>query len=267
MKMKQVGWALAGGLLAAGLLCGAGTAPEAYSYQTCTMAAGQMTSVRIDETVARVTVQTEDTDRITVRYARKDDQDLYSISIEDGCLEVKALDRITSSTQADGRELVVTLPDKFYQQVEVTAAVGDLSVQDLQAGELTAAAAVGDVELKNIRADAAEAKAAVGRLTVEGLEGKTLTALAAVSNVTLRDIQAETVDTKAPLGNVWVENLQTGDLSVATTVGSIYLKQVTARQISTKSVAGQLFLDETSADFWSTITLFGSTAGNFALGR
>lgn len=252
----KMGWALAAGLLAAGLLCGFGTAPAYETYTT----AGQAASIRIDETVADVTIQTADTDRITVRYAPGEDKDLYSISLEDGCLEVKALDRPRSGPKEgeELRKLVVTLPDQLYQQLDVSIAVGDLTVKGLRTGEMTLAAAVGDVELEDIRADALEAKAAVGRLTVEGLEGKTLTALAGVSNATLKDVRADTVEVNAPLGNVWVEDLQTGDLSVATTVGSLYLKQVTAGSITTRSVTGQLFLEEVSADDWSTITLFGN---------
>lgn len=74
---------------------------------------------------------------------------------------------------------------------------------------------------------------------------------AAVKNLTLKNIQAETVEAKAPVGNAWVENLRW---------------QVTAGQVAVQSVMGQVFLDQVDADTWSSMTLFGSTSGDFSSG-
>ena len=235
MKTKWVSRVLCG-LLAAGLLCGFAALPAeenanlvSRQFQT----AQQIDRIRVEDAISNVTIRTADTDHITVDYADTTEKPLYTISVEDGLLSIQttteefektsiSVIKIGGKTVSEhpNHDLVITLPQKQYQELSVALAVGTLSVEGVKASQLTAEAAVNAVELSGIQADQLYAASAVGKMT-------------------LRDSQMGNAEIDAAVGGVAVENVTaSGQMTVSSAVSKISLKNVTAHELSVQSFLG-----------------------------
>ena len=235
MKTKWVSRVLCG-LVAAGLLCGFAALPAEENadlvprqFQT----AQQIDRIRVEDAISNVTIRTADTDHITVDYADTTEKPLYTISVEDGLLSIQTTTEEVEETSISlikiggktvskqpSHDLVVTLPQKKYQELSVALAVGTLSVEGVKAAQLTAEAAVNTVELSGIQADQLNAASAVGKMT-------------------LRDSQIGNAEIEGAVGGVAVENVTaSGQLTVTNIVGSVSLKDVTAHELIVQAALG-----------------------------
>lgn len=68
-------------------------------------------------------------------------------------------------------KLTITVPEKMYQQLTVSAASGDLSVSDIEANQLTVTAHSGDTELDNIDAEAVRVETRSGDIDANHIVG------------------------------------------------------------------------------------------------
>ena len=244
MKTKWVSRALCG-LLAAGLLCGfaappaeenAGLVPK--QFQT----AQQVDRISVEDAISDVTIRTADTDHITVDYADTDEKPLYTISVEDGLLRIQtgSLDKIGGRIVSglSNRDLVITLPQKQYQELSVALAVGTLSVEGVKAAQLTAEATVNTVELSGIQADQLNAASAVGK-------------------VTLRDSRIGNAEIEGNVGGVAVENVTASErLTVSSVVGKISLEDVTAYELIVLTALGQMSWENVEAPYSTQASIF-----------
>ena len=244
MKTKWVSRALCG-LLAAGLLCGfaalpaeenAGLVPK--QFQT----AQEIDRISVEDAISDVTIRTADTDHITVDYADTDEKPLYTISVEDGLLRIQtgSLDKIGGRIVSglSNRDLVITLPQKQYQELSVALAVGTLSVEGVKAAQLTAEATVNTVELSGIQADQLNAASAVGK-------------------VTLRDSQIGNAEIEGNVGGVAVENVTaSGRLTVSSVVGKISLEDVTAYELIVLTALGRMSWENVEAPYSTQASIF-----------
>ena len=247
MKTKWVSRVLCG-LLAAGLLCGFAALPAeenanlvSRQFQT----AQQIDRISVEDAISDVTIRTADTDHITVDYADTAEKPLYTISVEDGLLRIQttteerekniSLIKIGGKTVSEKptHDLVITLPQKKYQDVSVALAVGTLSVEGVKAAQLTAEAAVNTVELSGIQADQLNAANAVGK-------------------VTLRDSQIGNAEIEGAVGGVAVENVTaSGQMTLSSAVSKISLKNVTAHELSVQSFLGLISYKNVEASCFS----------------
>ena len=244
MKTKWVSRALCG-LLAAGLLCGfaalpaeenAGLVPK--QFQT----AQEIDRISVEDAISDVTIRTADTDHITVDYADTDEKPLYTISVEDGLLRIQtgSLDKIGGRIVSglSNRDLVITLPQKQYQELSVALAVGTLSVEGVKAAQLTAEATVNTVELSGIQADQLNAASAVGK-------------------VTLRDSRIGNAEIEGNVGGVAVENVDASErLTVSSVVGKISLEDVTAYELIVLTALGQMSWENVEAPYSTQASIF-----------
>ena len=244
MKTKWVSKVLCG-LLAAGLLCGfaappaeenAGLVPK--QFQT----AQQVDRISVEDAISDVTIRTADTDHITVDYADTDEKPLYTISAEDGLLRIQtgSLDKIGGRIVSglSNRDLVITLPQKQYQELSVALAVGTLSVEGVKAAQLTAEATVNTVELSGIQADQLNAASAVGK-------------------VTLRDSRIGNAEIEGNVGGVAVENVTaSGRLTVSSVVGKISLEDVTAYELIVLTALGRMSWENVEAPYSTQASIF-----------
>ena len=247
MKTKWVSRVLCG-LLAAGLLCGFAALPAeenanlvSRQFQT----AQQIDRISVEDSISDVTIRTADTDHITVDYADTAERPLYTISVEDGLLRIQttteerekniSLIKIGGKTVSEKptHDLVITLPQKKYQDVSVALAVGTLSVEGVKAAQLTAEAAVNTVELSGIQADQLNAASAVGKMT-------------------LQDSQIGNAEIEGAVGGVAVENVTaSGQMTVSSAVSKISLKNVTAHELSVQSFLGLISYKNVEASCFS----------------
>ena len=251
MKTKWVSRALCG-LLAAGLLCGFAAPPAEENadlvprqFQT----AQQIDRIsvedaisNVEDAISNVTIRTADTDHITVDYADTDEKPLYTISVEDGLLRIQtgSLDKIGGRIVSglSNRDLVITLPQKQYQELSVALAVGTLSVEGVKAAQLTAEATVNTVELSGIQADQLNAASAVGK-------------------VTLRDSQIGNAEIEGNVGGVAVENVTaSGRLTVSSVVGKISLEDVTAYELIVLTALGRMSWENVEAPYSTQASIF-----------
>ncbi len=244
MKTKWVSRALCG-LLAAGLLCGfaappaeenAGLVPK--QFQT----AQQVDRISVEDAISDVTIRTADTDHITVDYADTDEKPLYTISVEDGLLRIQtgSLDKIGGRIVSglSNRDLVITLPQKKYQDVSVALAVGTLSMEGVKASQLTAESAVNTVKLSGIQADQLNAASAVGKMT-------------------LLDSQIGNAEIEGAVGGVAVENVAASErLTVSSVVGKISLEDVTAYELIVLTALGQMSWENVEAPYSTQASIF-----------
>ena len=235
MKTKWVSRVLCG-LLCAGLLCGFAAPPAEENadlvprqFQT----AQQIDRISVEDAISNVTIRTADTDHITVDYADTTEKPLYTISVEDGLLSIHTTTeefegKSISLIQMGGKnvsehpshDLVITLPQKQYQELSVALAVGILSVEGVKASQLTAEAAVNAVELSGIQADQLNAASAVGKMV-------------------LRDSQIGSAEIDGAVGDVTVKNVTaSGRMTVSNAVGSVSLEDVTAHELIVQSALG-----------------------------
>ena len=261
MKTKWVSRVLCG-LLAAGLLCGfaalpaeenAGLVPK--QFQT----AQQIDRISVEDAVSDVTIRTADTDHITVDYADTTEKPLYTISVEDGLLSIQttteeiegksiSVIKIGGKTVSEhpNHDLVVTLPQKQYQELSVALAVGTLSVEGVKAAQLTAEAAVNAVELSGIQADQLNAASAVGQVTVH-------------------DSQIGNAEIEGAVGGVAVKNVTaSGQLTVTNIVGSVSLEDVTAHELIVQAALGNTSYRNVEAAYSSEAGIFNWSSGKVA---
>ena len=259
-KKRVVSAALAAAV-GVNLLCGFGFAKKEYVYQQFETAE-PVTSVTVQDASANVIIQAADTDHITVRYGTLPGEDpLYDISVQDGRLVVKARDDVDVDTTDDdgpalvrvrieghsmnpwsGRELTITLPDKPYEQLDATLAVGSLKVEGVDAKNFSAVAAAGEAEVSGVQAEQLELASAAGK-------------------VILRDAQVQKAEVAAAAGSAVVENVEADALSVSGAVGGSSLKQVTAGDLEIASALGSIKLEDVWADNYIKAGLILHTSG------
>ena len=244
MKTKWVSRVLCG-LVAAGLLCGFAALPAEENaglvprqFQT----AQQIDRISVEDAISDVTIRTADTDHITVDYADTTEKPLYTISVEDGLLRIQtgSLDKIGGRIVSglSNRDLVITLPQKQYQELSMTLAVGTLSVEGVKAAQLTAESAVNTVELSGIEVDQLNAASAVGK-------------------VTLRDSRIGNAEIKGKVGGVAVENVTASErLTVSSVVGKISLEDVTAYELIVLTALGQISWENVEAPYSTQASIF-----------
>ena len=249
MKTKWVSRVLCG-LLAAGLLCGFAALPAEENadlvpkqFQT----AQQVDRIRVEDAISNVTIRTADTDHITMNYADTAEKPLYTISVEDGLLRIQtgSLDKIGGRIVSglSNRDLIITLPQKQYQELSVALAVGTLSVEGVQAAQLTAEAAVNTVKLNGIQADQLNATSAVGQVTVH-------------------DSQIGNAEIEGAVGGVAVENVTaSGQLTVTNIVGSVSLKDVTAHELIVQAALGHTSYKNVEAAYSKEEGIFNCHSG------
>ena len=255
MKTKWVSRVLCG-LLAAGLLCGFAALPAEENaglvprqFQT----AQQIDRISVEDAISNVTIRTADTDHITVDYADTTEKPLYTISAKDGLLSIQTtkeeiegknmslikirIDGKTVSGRPD-HDLVITLPQKKYQDVSVALAVGTLSMEGVKASQLTAESAVNTVKLSGIQADQLNAASAVGKMT-------------------LRDSQIGNAEIEGNVGGVTVENVTASErLTVSSVVGKISLEDVTAYELIVLTALGQISWENVEAPYSTQASIF-----------
>ncbi len=258
-KKRVVSAALAAAV-GVSLLCGFGFAKKEYVYQQFETAE-PVTSVTVQDASADVIIQAADTDHITVRYGTLPGEDpLYDISVQDGRLVVEARDDVDVDTTDDGlalvrvrieghnidpwsgRELTITLPDKPYEQLDATLAVGSLKVEGVDAKNFSAVAAAGEAEVSDVQAEQLELASAAGK-------------------VILRDAQVQKAEVAAAAGSAVVENVEADALSVSGAVGGSSLKQVTAGDLEIASALGSIKLEDVWADNYIKAGLILHTSG------
>ena len=260
MKTKCVSRVLCG-LLAAGLLCGFAALPAEENADLVPrqiQTAQQIDRISVEDAVSDVTIRTADTDHITVDYADTAEKPLYTISVEDGLLRIQttteerekniSLIKIGGKTVSEKptHDLVITLPQKKYQDVSVALAVGTLSVEGVKAAQLTAEAAVNTVELSGIQADQLNAASAVGKMT-------------------LRDSQIGNAEIEGAVGGVAVENVTaSGQLTVTNIVGSVSLKDVTAHELIVQAALGHTSYKNVEAAYSKEEGIFNWSSGKVA---
>ena len=261
MKTKWVSRVLCG-LLAAGLLCGFAALPAEENaglvprqFQT----AQQVDRISVEDAISNVTIRTADTDHITVDYADTTEKPLYTISVEDGLLRIQ-----TTTEEIEGKSisvikiggktvsgrpdhnLVVTLPQKQYQELSVALAVGTLSVEGVKASQLTANSAVNRVKLSGIQADQLNATSAVGQVTVH-------------------DSQIGNAEIEGAVGDVAVKNVTaSGQLTVTNIVGSVSLEDVTAHELIVQAALGNTSYRNVEAAYSSEAGIFNWSSGKVA---
>ena len=258
-KKRVVSAALAAAV-GVSLLCGFGFAKKEYVYQQFETAE-PVTSVTVQDASANVIIQAADTDHITVRYGTLPGEDpLYDISVQDGRLVVEARDDVDVDTTDDGlalvrvrieghnidpwsgRKLTITLPDKPYEQLDATLAVGSLKVEGVDAKNFSAVAAAGEAEVSGVQAEQLELASAAGK-------------------VILRDAQVQKAEVAAAAGSAVVENVEADALSVSGAVGGSSLKQVTAGDLEIASALGSIKLEDVWADNYIKAGLILHTSG------
>ncbi len=262
MKTKWVSRVLCG-LLCAGLLCGF-AAPPAEENENADLVprqfqtAQQIDRISVEDAISNVTIRTADTDHITVDYAETTEKPLYTISVEDGLLSIHTtteefegknislfkirMDGKTVSGRPD-HDLVITLPQKQYQELSVALAVGTLSVEGVKASQLTAEAAVNAVELSGIQADQLNTASAVGQVTV-------------------RDSQIGNAEIDGAVGGVVVKNVTaSGQVTVSNAVGSVSLEDVTAHELIVQSALGSTSYKNVKASYSSEAGIFNWSSG------
>lgn len=241
------------------LLCGFAGVPEENSTDLVAKrfeTTEPVVSVRVADSVSRVTIRTADTDRVTVEYDDLADQSLYTISVQDGLLTVEAKDlpeantpeawsafySAQSTTEQPERDLIVTLPDKQYQAVDAALTVGTLSVQGVDADKLSSASVVADIDMGDVHTGQLLAQSAVGRLSIH-------------------DTQAQTATFNAVAGATQVQNFTVGTLTASSIVGDIKLQQVTADEIIVQATVGKLMTEDVQAAAFSQVSLLSSSQG------
>ena len=263
MKTKWVSRVLCG-LVAAGLLCGFAALPAEENadlvprqFQT----AQQVDRISIEDAISNVTIRTADTDHITVDYADTDEKPLYTISVEDDLLsihttkeEIEGKNMSLIKIRIDGKtvsgrpdhNLVITLPQKQYQELSVALAVGTLSVEGVKASQLTANSAVNRVKLSGIQADQLNATSAVGQVTVH-------------------DSQIGNAEIEGAVGGVAVKNVTaSGQLTVTNIVGSVSLEDVTAHELIVQAALGNTSYRNVEAAYSSEAGIFNWSSGKVA---
>lgn len=230
--------------------------PTLYPRQFQT--AQQIDRISVEDAISNVTIRTAETDHITVDYADTTEKPLYTISVEDGLLSIQTtteeiegknmslikirIDGKTVSGRPD-HDLVITLPQKQYQELSVALAVGTLSIEGVKASQLTAESAVNTVKLSGIQADQLNTASAVGQVTV-------------------CDSQIGNAEIEGAVGGVVVENVTaSGQLTVSNVVGSVSLKDVTAYELIVQAALGHTSYKNVKASYSSEAGIFNWSSG------
>ncbi|MHA7965036.1 DUF4097 family beta strand repeat-containing protein [Paenibacillus sp. CAU 1782] len=171
----------------------------------------------------------------------------FTSEVKSGTLKVtlKEKSRTIGKDQSGERRLMITLPDKTYNKLNITSAFGQIEVQDIAAEQITAKIEAGQIVMNEVRgeldveAEAGEislngivlendlsAKSSVGLVSVSLAEAPAAAEVSMSSEIGTVTSELEELDVQEQRGNKLKGKIGTGGpkLTLKSSVGSVELK-------------------------------------------
>lgn len=197
---------------------------------TASYSQGVVTGVKVESSLGNVAVVgTESGGDLEVAYSTS-----YTCQVEDGILTLTEQEgaggwkwyRIWNSWE--GREDGVTLqvPWDMLLSYDLTAGVGDLRMEDVDAESVAVAGDSGDIHLYSVTGTDFTVTQGVGDLSLASCQGDNLSLATDVGSAQVEDCQFENAEMGASTGDITVYHSEFDTLAIDGGVGEVQLSQV-----------------------------------------
>lgn len=117
-------------------------------------APAEVKSVVVEEVNTVITVQPTDGDDVQVEYSNLTNKELYSISLEEGVLTIQKDKKFNADSVKSNEDhsLIISLPEREYEKLSVTAQNGSLSIGAVEFQDITAELTNGSVSFDGTNA-------------------------------------------------------------------------------------------------------------------
>lgn len=117
-------------------------------------APAEVKSVVVEEVNTVITVQPTDSDDVQVEYSNLTNKELYSISLEEGVLTIQKDKKFNADSVKSNEDhsLIISLPEREYEKLSVTAQNGSLSIGAVEFQDITAELTNGSVSFDGTNA-------------------------------------------------------------------------------------------------------------------
>lgn len=114
----------------------------------------EVTSVNVEEVNTAITIQSIEDDDVQVEYSNLTNKELYSISLEEGVLTIQKDKKFNADSVKSNEDhsLIISLPEREYEKLSVTAQNGSLSIGAVEFQDITAELTNGSVSFDGTNA-------------------------------------------------------------------------------------------------------------------
>ena len=232
---------LGGGVILAGVgFASMGCSLDAYTGGkekpqplTASYSQGAVTGVKVEASIGDVTVVgTEAGGELEVAYSTS-----YTCQVEDGTLTLTEQEeaggwkwyRIWNSWGDREDGVTIQVPWDMLLSYDLTAGVGDLRMEDVDAERVAVAGDSGDIRLYSVTGTDFTVTQGVGDLSLASCQGDNLSLATDVGSAQVEDCQFENAEVEASTGDITVSNSDFASLTVDGDVGKAELLWVTCQ--------------------------------------
>lgn len=203
---------------------------EAPQPLTASYSQGAVTAVKVDASVGDVTVVgTESGGDLEVLYSTR-----YTCQVEDGALTLTEQEgaggwkwyRIWNSWGDREDGVTIQVPWGMLLSYDLTAGVGDLRMEEVDAERVAVAGDSGDIRLYSVTGTDFTVTQGVGDLSLASCQGEGLSLSADVGSAQVDDCQFGDAEMEASTGDITVYHSEFDTLTIDGDVGEVQLSQV-----------------------------------------
>ncbi|WP_440603808.1 DUF4097 family beta strand repeat-containing protein [Bacillus sp. GB_SG_008] len=141
----------------------------------------QIKNINVDTDVGDVVIEKGKTDSFEVRYNGNQEKRKLDVNEKGETLQVEVktkkkhiFDFSFFSFGFKGESLIVVVPERVYNQIEIETEAGNIQVRDIQSENVSAHTAAGEVEMKQIKSNNVNTSSSAGDIVLHKVEGKVL---------------------------------------------------------------------------------------------
>ncbi|MGG0185198.1 DUF4097 family beta strand repeat-containing protein [Bacillus rhizoplanae] len=141
----------------------------------------QIKNINVDTDVGDVVIEKGKTDSFEIRYSGDQEKRKLDVNEKGETLQVEVktkkkhiFDFSFFSFGFKGESLIVAVPERVYNQIEIETEAGNIQVRDIQSENVSAHTAAGEVEMKQIKSNNVNTSSSAGDIVLHKVEGKVL---------------------------------------------------------------------------------------------
>lgn len=221
-----------------------------------------VSSIEIEESSNEVFVKKGNVDKVTVDYYYNQKELEYTFEETNSTLTVKRVPKKNSfsggiNIDFDWPKLIVTVPEKEYENIDIMLSSGGVEVSDITVKSLNIQNSSGSAKVDSIKSENLYVKNTSGSISVSGIQTTSLETSNSSGSINLSDISASLVKAQNTSGGIHVENVKASSVYAQSSSGSIHFTTVSADDVNGITTSGGISLE--ALDAASAITLQASS--------
>lgn len=223
-----------------------------------------VTSIEVEESSNEVFIKKGDVDKIVVDYYYDEKYLEYTFEEHDSTFTVKRVPKKLSiswgiNIDFDWPKLILTVPEKEYDNIDVKLSSGSVAVSDLTVKNLKVKNSSGSLKIADVKGENVHVENTSGSLSVNGVQTTTLEADNSSGKINISDITASSLRAENTSGGIDIDNVNSSAISAKTSSGGLRIENTSCDTISGKSTSGNIKIE--SLDAATEIVLQASSGG------